>query len=158
MSSPNGHRRTAGFTLLEMLVVMAIAGILLAIVGVALQSSMRNARSSDFIDSLAQDINLARSLAMAKGKKTQIDFVSASAYKVSKLDDAGALIVPPTLPGADLAAMGGLKRRLALGYNRLVATRLGRAAMRAVGPQFHIVATREDGPPPTQPPLRETTP
>lgn len=70
----------------------------------------------------------------------------------------GASIVPPTLPGTDLAAMGGLKRRLAVGYNRLVANRLGRAAMRAVGPLFHIVATRDDGPPPTQPPLRETTP
>ena len=66
-----------------------------------------------------------------------------------------------TQAGAALATwegMGGLKRRLALGYNRLVATRLGRAAMRAVGPLFHIVATRDDGPPPTQPPLRETTP
>jgi SAM-dependent methyltransferase len=56
-----------------------------------------------------------------------------------------ASIVSPSLPEADLATMGGIKLRLAIAYNRLVANRFGQRLMRAVGPLFHIVATRRDG-------------
>lgn len=80
------HRRTAGFTLLEMLVVMAIAGILLAIIGVTYQNNLRNAKSSDFIEALAQDINLARSTAMAKGRDVQVELTTASAYQVTSVN------------------------------------------------------------------------
>jgi prepilin-type N-terminal cleavage/methylation domain-containing protein len=98
MSFSKLQSRTAGFTLLEMLVVMAIAGILLAVMGVAYQSNLKNSKSADFIEALAQDINLARSNAMAKGQNTQVDFVSVSSYKVSLVDGSGALIAPPLVP------------------------------------------------------------
>jgi SAM-dependent methyltransferase len=53
-----------------------------------------------------------------------------------------ARIEAPGLPLADLDHFGPLKRRVALGYNRLVATRLGQALSLAVGPMFHVVCER----------------
>jgi SAM-dependent methyltransferase len=60
----------------------------------------------------------------------------------------------PLLPSSDLAAMPWLKRHVGKTYNRIVKTQTGQALMRAVGPLFHVVATRSDAPPtsPTPPP------
>ncbi|GMA15367.1 pilus assembly FimT family protein [Deinococcus metallilatus] len=82
-------RQVAGFTLLEILVVLAVASILLSIGGWLFSRQIRDARSMDFVEALAQDINLARSVAMAKGQRTQVEFVSANQYVVKNLDAAG---------------------------------------------------------------------
>ncbi|OLV16861.1 hypothetical protein BOO71_0010573 [Deinococcus marmoris] len=69
--------------------MLAILGILLSIGGLILSKQINEARNMDFVEALAQDINLARSVAMAKGQRTQIEFVSASKYEVKNLDAAG---------------------------------------------------------------------
>jgi prepilin-type N-terminal cleavage/methylation domain-containing protein len=107
MSFSRIRSRTAGFTLLEMLVVMTIAGILLAVVGVAYQSNLRSSRSADFIESLAQDINLARSTAMAKGKDVQVELTNTSSYRVTTLDTSNATVVLVPLKTDSTVTMSG---------------------------------------------------
>jgi SAM-dependent methyltransferase len=60
-----------------------------------------------------------------------------------------ATIRPPALPDSDLAQFGTTKRVTSRFYNRMVTTRLGKSLALAVGPLFHVVATRsaEAGPP-----------
>lgn len=70
----------------------------------------------------------------------------------------GGSIRCPALPEGDLEGMGRLKRRLATTYNRLVRSRPGQGLMRAVGPLFHVVATRSDPPPPSPGPRPATRP
>jgi SAM-dependent methyltransferase len=67
-----------------------------------------------------------------------------------------ATIHAPLLPSSDLRTMSRLKRRFASTYNRIVKTPPGQALMRAVGPLFHVVATRVDTPPTSPTPPRST--
>ncbi len=89
MNGLSSKQRTEGFTLLEMLLVLAVAAILMAVGGLMLSKQINDARNLDFVENLAQDINLARSVAMAKGQRTQIQFTSTSGYVVKNLDAAG---------------------------------------------------------------------
>lgn len=89
MTAVSSKQRTQAFTLLEMLLVLAVAAILMSIGGLLLSKQINDARSLDFVETLAQDINLARSVAMAKGQRTQIQFTSTSRYVVKNLDAAG---------------------------------------------------------------------
>ena len=56
-----------------------------------------------------------------------------------------ARVHAPALPPADLARFGPGKRLLAGAYNRAVGTAAGQVAARAVGPLFHVTATRDGG-------------
>jgi SAM-dependent methyltransferase len=70
----------------------------------------------------------------------------------------GASIICPSLPLADLGGMPPLKRGLARAYNRLVRWPMGQRLMHALGPLFHVVATRTDSTPTTPPPRPQTRP
>ena len=61
---------------------------------------------------------------------------------VSRSPFRRGVIEAPGLPTADLDQFGPLKRAVGLAYNRLVATRPGRAVSRAFGPLFHVVCER----------------
>ena len=95
MTAFRTRARTTGFTLVELLVVIAFLGIMLVIGSFSYVSSIKNANNVGFVEGLAQDINKARSTAMAKGVRTQIVFTSANTYSVSKLDAAGNPVSPP---------------------------------------------------------------
>jgi SAM-dependent methyltransferase len=69
-----------------------------------------------------------------------------------------ASIVCPSLTLADLGGMPRLKRGLAGAYNRLVRSWAGQRLMRAVGPLFHVVATRDGRYPPSPAPRLGTRP
>lgn len=64
----------------------------------------------------------------------------------------------PGLPAADLAGMQPTARALGRAYNALTRSRPGRWLMRGVGPLFHVVATKEGEPRPSQGPHPGTTP
>ena len=74
MTAFRTRARTTGFTLVELLVVIAFLGIMLLIGSFSYVSSVKNANNVGFVEELAQDINKARSTAMAKGFRTQIVF------------------------------------------------------------------------------------
>ena len=88
MSPPQPHARTAGFTLAELLVVVAILGILLLVGSYSYVKSVRNSNNAAFVEALAQDINRARSTSMAKGMKTLVTFTSATEYVTAQLNTA----------------------------------------------------------------------
>src|ERR1700712_6082136 len=69
-----GSAREAGFTLTELLVVLAIIGLLLAAVPVLVQSAMPGARSLAAARGLAQDLRIARGQAIASGSATVVRF------------------------------------------------------------------------------------
>ncbi len=62
----------------------------------------------------------------------------------SPFDDA--VIVAPPLPADNLAHEGRVKRLLAGLYNRVAASRPGQGLARRVGPLFHVVCRRAEGP------------
>lgn len=94
MQNSGRLRATSGFTLIELLFTLAILGILTAIGAYALVNSMTTARNNSFIEALAQDINLARSTAMAKSKKVQVEFTSTNTYTVNALDTNNQPVTP----------------------------------------------------------------
>jgi prepilin-type N-terminal cleavage/methylation domain-containing protein len=85
LSTPPSARptRTWGFTLLELLLVMLVVGILGALAALGLARQSAQAQNVGFVDNLAQDINQARSLAMARGRVARVTFVSATRYTVT---------------------------------------------------------------------------
>ena len=63
----------------------------------------------------------------------------------------GGEVSAPGLPPDDLTRFGPLKRRAAGIYNRLLASRPGRALGQAIGPLFHVVCERPAEPEPEGP-------
>ena len=74
----------AGLSLLELLVTLAVAGIILGIAGYGLLGPIRTARAESFIQDLVQNINSARSQTMARGAPYRIVFVSGGRYTVNR--------------------------------------------------------------------------
>jgi len=72
------------YTLIELLVVLGVVGVLLSVGVSGYWSRVNSERSGTFAQGLAQNINLARSLAMAQGRDTRITFVTASSYIVEQ--------------------------------------------------------------------------
>src|ERR1700712_933401 len=69
-----GRTREAGFTLTELLVVLAIIGLLVAAVPILMQSAMPGARTLAAAQGLAQDLRIARGQAIASGSATVVRF------------------------------------------------------------------------------------
>ncbi|GGR07612.1 pilus assembly FimT family protein [Deinococcus ruber] len=85
--------RQSGFTVLELLVVMAIIGILSAVAFIALTKRNNQLQNLQFIEKLGQDINYARSIAMAKGQKVQIQFNSLNGYTVTNIESSPQMTI-----------------------------------------------------------------
>lgn len=75
-----------GYTLLELLVVIAIIGVLAGLADYTLVKRTENARNTQFVEVLGQDLNFARSLAMSRSQRTQLAFDSLSSYTVTYPD------------------------------------------------------------------------
>jgi SAM-dependent methyltransferase len=94
-----------------------------------------------------RDFRAIRTLGFGEWKR----LVADSPFETGRID-------APGLPDSDLAHFGAVKRAVARGYNRVVATRPGQALARAVGPLFHVVCERSSIPEPggraTTPPTR----
>ncbi len=62
---PSGRPRMAGFTLLELLVTVIVAGILLAVAVPSFLSTIRSQQTADIVNKFAQDVAWARGEAIA---------------------------------------------------------------------------------------------
>ena len=109
MISSRSRTHQQGFTLVELLVVVAILGVLLLLGSFSYVRSVSNARNVNFVEALAQDINSARSLAMAKGVNTQVQFTSLNSYTVTRFDASNQPISPPSVTNTNTAVtMSGI--------------------------------------------------
>ena len=116
---PSAAGSQSGFTLTELLVVLAIIGLLTAAVPVLLQSAMPGARSLAAARTLAGDLRAARGRAIARGGATVMRFdVARQTYVVDPDHRAHSLpgAIPFTLQGtakqiefyADGSSTGGV--------------------------------------------------
>jgi general secretion pathway protein H len=93
-SAPSDQR---GFTLTELLVVLAIIGLLTMAVPVLLQAALPGTRSLAATRALAEDLRAARSDAIAGGRTTAIGFDAA---KQTYVRDAVTHRIPNAVPFA----------------------------------------------------------
>jgi len=69
-----GNAREAGFTLTELLVVLAIIGLLIMAAPLAMQSAMPQAKSLGAARTLATDLRAARGRAVSRGERVRVHF------------------------------------------------------------------------------------
>jgi general secretion pathway protein H len=87
-----GRRGEAGFTLTELLVVLAIIGLLVAAIPVLLRSAIPGTQALAAARSLANDLRLARGLAIARGATISVTFDPArQVYAVAPGGDVHVL-------------------------------------------------------------------
>ncbi|HEX4303131.1 MAG TPA: GspH/FimT family pseudopilin [Rhizomicrobium sp.] len=104
-----GDAREAGFTLTELLVVLAIMGLIVAAVPALLKSALPGARSRAAAQALALDLRTLRGQAIASGSATAIRFDAAhQTYLLEPGDRKHALpnAVPFALPQATATQIG----------------------------------------------------
>ena len=77
----NSRHARAGFTLIEMMVVIAILGILLGIAVQSLVGRTRTLNIRDCAQKLAADIRHARASAMSEGRRTQLVITDTGTLK-----------------------------------------------------------------------------
>lgn len=68
----NNNQYRSGFTLIELIITLTIAGILFALAGPAMQSFVQNQRLSSHANEIIADLNYARSEAIKRGGNVSI--------------------------------------------------------------------------------------
>ena len=71
---PSALRRSRGFTLLELLVVLVLAGITIAVVGMGGQAYMDRSRYSQAVRDVATQLNRARALSIQEGRPIAVAY------------------------------------------------------------------------------------
>jgi general secretion pathway protein H len=71
---PSAPRRAHGFTLLELLVVLVLAGIAMAVVGMGGQAYMDRSRYSQAVRDVASQLNRARALSVQEGRPVAVAY------------------------------------------------------------------------------------
>ncbi|WP_309570228.1 prepilin-type N-terminal cleavage/methylation domain-containing protein [Deinococcus sp.] len=79
---PLPHPATQGFTLIEMLITLAVLGIILGIAAPAMLNWKAKLDADNFLASLASDLNTSRTRAMSTGQRRQIRLLDAKSYVV----------------------------------------------------------------------------
>ncbi|NTY01699.1 Tfp pilus assembly protein FimT/FimU [Deinococcus sp. JMULE3] len=107
--------RTQGFTLLELLLVIAILGIIAGIFGWSLLGSLRATQLRDAAAQLGADLRAARSATLKSGQSTTVTTTpSSGSYTVTRGADTRTLTLPgsvqvsaQTAPSVQYRAPGG---------------------------------------------------
>jgi len=104
----SGMTRTPGFTLVELLVVLAIAGLLVALVPASISAAMPGARLRDTTNELTVALRDARNRAVSRGRIVGLRIVSGELEEESTGGQVVALPVELELRWRDAHAPGAV--------------------------------------------------
>lgn len=97
--------RRAGFTLVEIMIVILIVGMLAALVGPPMFGYLQSQRLQTNTDRLVTDLQFARSQSIATGNVLRID-ATENGYRIIDTSDGTVLRQHAFDPGVGLAAAG----------------------------------------------------
>lgn len=83
MNPPTTHRPAQGFTLIEVLIVMAVLGIVLAIAGNSLLGYLQSQQMREAARQVAGDLERVRSGAMRYNRDATFEIISSTTYKMT---------------------------------------------------------------------------
>jgi prepilin-type N-terminal cleavage/methylation domain-containing protein len=95
--SNRSKRAEQGFSLLEMLVVVALAFTVMAFAVMNTMGSSQNARANSAMDAVISQLRQARELAIAKRRNVQVQFTAPNQIQLTILTLPGEA-VPPVIP------------------------------------------------------------
>ncbi|MCD0164465.1 Tfp pilus assembly protein FimT/FimU [Deinococcus sp. 12RED42] len=94
MSLPATHRPAQGFTLIEVLIVMAVLGIVLAIAGNSLLGYLQSQQMREAARQVAGDLERVRSGAMRYNTEATFEIISATSYRMTVNGVAQTITLP----------------------------------------------------------------
>jgi prepilin-type N-terminal cleavage/methylation domain-containing protein len=77
-------RRTSGFTLLELLIVLSMLGILLSVAAVAGSRWRERTQMNNFMSELAYDINVTRTKTLSTGQLRRVRLINSKQYSIEQ--------------------------------------------------------------------------
>ncbi|MBX8464251.1 prepilin-type N-terminal cleavage/methylation domain-containing protein [Deinococcus sp. RIT780] len=83
MNPPATHRPAQGFTLIEVLIVMAVLGIVLAIAGNSLLGYLQSQQMREAAQQVAGDLERVRSGAMRYNRDATFEIISSTSYRMT---------------------------------------------------------------------------
>ena len=95
LRTPRPWGRHRGFTLLELLVVLVLAGIAVAVVGGSAQAYMERARYHQTVRDLASQLGRARALCVQQGRQIVVSY--APQNRQLSIDGQSVLDIPASL-------------------------------------------------------------
>jgi prepilin-type N-terminal cleavage/methylation domain-containing protein len=104
-------RNQRGFSLIEMIVVVAIIGTLSLVSVPAFINFQRTQRIRGALRTFAQDIRVARQIAISRNTITRIEVISNNTYQLLRSDDEGETWIrqPFKIGGGDDATSGSIR-------------------------------------------------
>lgn len=94
MNPPNTHRPAQGFTLIEVLIVMAVLGIVLAIAGNSLLGYLQSQQMREAARQVAGDLERVRSGAMRYNRDATFEIISSTSYRMTVNGVAQTITLP----------------------------------------------------------------
>ncbi len=94
MNPPANNRPAQGFTLIEVLIVLAVLGIVLAIAGNSLLGYLQSQQMREAAQQVAGDLERVRSGAMRYNRDATFEIISATSYRMTVNGVAQTITLP----------------------------------------------------------------
>jgi prepilin-type N-terminal cleavage/methylation domain-containing protein len=102
--SPGSPGRESGYTMIELLTVLALIMILASMAGPSMRVYVEQGKAQRALDRISGDLTYARALAVRSGQRTVLQFEGADVYSI-QLTGPGARTVKRVRLGQDYAGV-----------------------------------------------------